>query len=78
MNTRFPRLYHDEGGQVLYLIAALLVVILGMAALSIDIGFALHGQRELQASADAVRRVRPGAARHEGDGLGLAPRRSVA
>jgi len=54
MNSLFRRLYHEQEGQVLYLVAALLVCLLGMAALSIDIGFALHGQRELQASADAA------------------------
>ncbi len=54
MNSLFRRLYHEQEAQVLYLVAALLVCLLGMAALSIDIGFALHGQRELQASADAA------------------------
>jgi Flp pilus assembly protein TadG len=54
MNTLFRRVWHGQDGQVLYLFAALLVVLLGMAALSIDIGFAIHAQRELQASADAA------------------------
>ena len=54
MNTLFRRFWHGQDGQVLYLFAALLVVLLGMAALSIDIGFAIHAQRELQASADAA------------------------
>jgi Flp pilus assembly protein TadG len=54
MNFLFRRLREEQDGQALYLVAALLVVILGMAALSIDIGYALHGQRELQASADAA------------------------
>jgi hypothetical protein len=54
MNSLFRRLYYEQEGQVLYLVAALLIGLLGMAALSIDIGFALHGQRELQASADAA------------------------
>ena len=54
MNSLFRRLYHEQEGQALYLVAALLVVFLGMAALSIDIGFAVHAQRELQASADAA------------------------
>ena len=39
---------------MIYLVAVALVVLLGMAALSIDIGFALHAQRELQASTDAA------------------------
>jgi Flp pilus assembly protein TadG len=54
MNSHTCRLYHDQEGQVLYLVAALVFVIIGMAALAIDIGFALHAQRELQASADAA------------------------
>ena len=54
MNTLFRRVWHGQEGKVLYLFAALLVVLLGMAAMSIDIGFAIHAQRELQASADAV------------------------
>jgi hypothetical protein len=54
MNSLFRRLFYDQEGQVLYLVAALMTCLLGMAALSIDIGFALHGQRELQASADAA------------------------
>ena len=54
MTSLYRRLFHEQQGQVLYLVAALLVCLLGMAALSIDIGFALHGQRELQASADAA------------------------
>ena len=54
MKTLFRRVWHGQDGQVLYLFAVLLIVLLGMAALSIDIGFALHAQRELQASADAA------------------------
>ena len=34
--------------------ALLLIVLLGAAGFAIDIGFALHAQRELQASADAA------------------------
>jgi len=54
MNSLLRRLYHEEEGQAVYLVACLLIVLLGMAALSIDIGFATHAQRELQASADAA------------------------
>ena len=54
MNSLFRRLYHEQDGQVLYLAAGTLVVVLGMAALSIDIGYALHAQRELQSCADAA------------------------
>ncbi len=54
MNSLFRRLYHEQDGQVLYLAAGTLVVVLGMAALSIDIGYALHAQRELQANTDSA------------------------
>jgi Flp pilus assembly protein TadG len=54
MNSLFRRLYHDQEGQALYMVAALLVALLGMAAISIDIGYALHSQRELQATTDAA------------------------
>jgi len=54
MKSLLPRLYHEQDGQALYLVAASLIGILGMAALSLDIGFALHAQRELQANTDAA------------------------
>jgi len=54
MKSLFRRLYQEQDGQALYLVAALIIVFAGMAAMSIDIGFALHAQRELQASADAA------------------------
>lgn len=54
MNALFRRLYHGQEGQVIFLVAVLLVGLLGMAALSIDIGFTLHAQRELQAATDAA------------------------
>jgi hypothetical protein len=54
MHALFRRLHHEQEGQVIYLVAVALIVLLGMAALSIDIGFALHAQRELQASTDAA------------------------
>ncbi len=54
MKSLLCRLYREQNGQALYLVAASLVAILGMAALSIDIGFALHAQRELQVNADAA------------------------
>jgi Flp pilus assembly protein TadG len=54
MNSILYRLYHEQEGQAILLVAAMLVGLLGMAALSIDIGFAVHAQRELQASADAA------------------------
>ena len=44
----------DESGQVLILAAITLAVMLGMAALTIDVGFAYYTQRSLQASADAA------------------------
>jgi len=54
MNALLRRLCHEQEGQALYLASALLVVLLGTAAISIDIGFAIHAQRELQASTDAA------------------------
>jgi len=54
MNFLPRRLYHDENGQSLYLVAGALVGLLGMAGLVIDLGYAYHAQRELQASADAA------------------------
>jgi Flp pilus assembly protein TadG len=54
MNSPFHRLYHEQEGQVIILVAALLFGLLGMAALSLDLGFAMHAQRELQASTDAA------------------------
>ena len=54
MKSLFRRLCREQDGQALYLVAASMIVILGMAALSIDIGFALHAQRELQANTDAA------------------------
>jgi len=54
MKSLLRRLYHDQDGQALYLVAGSLIAILGMAALSIDIGYALHAQRELQANTDAA------------------------
>jgi len=54
MISQIRRLYHDQQGQAIVLVFGCLVTLLGIAALSIDIGYALHGQRELQASADAA------------------------
>jgi len=54
MNSLFNRLYHEQKGQALYIVAVLMIALLGMAALSIDIGFLLHAQRELQATTDAA------------------------
>jgi hypothetical protein len=54
MNFLLRRLYHDENGQSLYLAAGGLVALLAIAGLVIDLGWAYHAQRELQASADAA------------------------
>jgi Flp pilus assembly protein TadG len=43
-----------EGGQVVVLVAISLVVLLGFAALAIDVGNAYYAQRALQGSADAA------------------------
>jgi hypothetical protein len=44
----------SEDGQVIALVAICLVVLLGFAALAIDVGNAYFSQRKLQASADAA------------------------
>lgn len=54
MNSLFRRLYREQEGQAIFLVTACLFVLIGAAALSIDIGFLLHAQRELQASTDAA------------------------
>jgi len=43
-----------ESGQALILAAAAMVVVLGMAAMAIDVGMFLHERRELQNAADAA------------------------
>ena len=44
----------SERGQVVVLVVLLLVVLLGMAALVVDVGYAYYAHRSLQASADAA------------------------
>ncbi len=53
---RFAPKHRQDGerGQVIVLIVLLLVVLLGMAALVIDVGYAYYAHRSLQASADAA------------------------
>jgi Flp pilus assembly protein TadG len=46
--------WRAQGGQVLVLVLLFLVVVLGMAALVIDVGYAYYAHRSLQASADAA------------------------
>jgi Flp pilus assembly protein TadG len=43
-----------EGGQAIVLVVVSLVILLGMAALVIDVGYAYYTHRSLQASADAA------------------------
>jgi Flp pilus assembly protein TadG len=45
---------HDERGQVIVLVVLFLIVLLGMAALVVDVGYAYYAHRTLQASADAA------------------------
>ena len=47
------RKLRDESGQAMVLVAFALVVLLGAAALTVDVGYAYFSQRSLQASADA-------------------------
>jgi hypothetical protein len=44
----------SERGQVVVLVVVMLVVLLGFAALVIDVGYAYYAHRQLQASADAA------------------------
>ncbi len=44
----------QERGQVIVLVVVMLVVMLGFAALVIDVGYAYYAHRQLQASADAA------------------------
>ena len=48
------RLAREQRGQVLALIVAALIPLLGMVGLAIDIGYAYYSQRTLQSSADAA------------------------
>ncbi len=52
--VRRPRGLAAEGGQAIVLVVISLVVLLGMAALVIDLGYAYYTHRSLQASADAA------------------------
>src|SRR5262245_6380745 len=52
MRTLLPR--NDERGQVFVFLAVMLVVLLGCAALVVDVGRAYLAKRHLQASADAA------------------------
>lgn len=54
MNHRDRQRAPDETGQVVVLFAICLVVLLGFAALVLDVGFAYYADRSLQASADAA------------------------
>ena len=47
-------LWRQEFGQGLVLAALAMVVILGFAAMAIDVGLFLHERRELQNAADAA------------------------
>ena len=53
MNGLFARV-REECGQAIVLLTLALTVLLGMAALSVDVGYAYYVQRSLQASADAA------------------------
>ncbi|MGA1982987.1 MAG: pilus assembly protein TadG-related protein [Acidobacteriaceae bacterium] len=54
LKSRISRLFKDERGQVLPMMAALLVATVAAAALSIDLGRCYYGERELQASANSA------------------------
>ena len=44
----------EERGQVIVLVVVMLIVLLGFAALVVDVGYAYYAHRSLQASADAA------------------------
>jgi Flp pilus assembly protein TadG len=54
VGRRLELLLRDQAGQVIPLIVAALIPLLGMVGLSIDIGYAYYSQRTLQSSADAA------------------------
>ncbi len=49
-----PRFIGDESGQMLPLVGLLMIALLGMGALTIDLGSLFYTQRRLQASTDAA------------------------
>ena len=53
-NSQRVRESRSEHGQVVVLVVVMLVVLLGFAALVIDVGYAYYAHRQLQASADAA------------------------
>jgi hypothetical protein len=54
LKSRISRLIKDDRGQVLPMMAALLVATVAAAALSIDLGRCFYGYRELQASTNSA------------------------
>jgi len=52
--TRIHRLLRDDRGQVLPIMAAAMIAVVATAALSVDLGRAFYGYRELQNSANAA------------------------
>ena len=54
LKSCISRLIKDDRGQVMPMMAALLVATVAAAALSIDLGRCFYGYRELQASANAA------------------------
>ncbi len=48
------RLIRDDSGQVLPIVALMLILLLGMAGLAVDVGRLYYSSRELQASCDAA------------------------
>ena len=54
LRTILRRFHRDEHGQVLWLVAGLLAVFGGMAAIAIDLGSYSSERRDLQNAADAI------------------------
>ncbi len=54
LGRRLRDLRREDSGQTLVVVAAALVVLLGFAALSLDVGHAFYAQRQLQATSDSA------------------------
>src|ERR1700758_3261095 len=54
VNTRVQQMLSDQRGQALPWVATMMVMLLGFAGLSIDVGHVFYAYRELQAATDAA------------------------
>lgn len=54
LKNRISCRFRDESGQAMVLVALLMTVLLGFAALALDLGFGYHQKSDLQTAADAA------------------------